>query len=572
MTRVSLVAAALLASTASAAKSKATMHPCSDLVSFDITADGGANFEARVRVARWQPDRTVELDFGSNDVHVRAESVSGSATLIMAADSTPAAHQNPTFRLDALPKQRQSSAALAAPPGVFTFRADGLPSQPRVLCNLEAALTAFSPSPPPPPPQCTASLLFRNGRKWNGGFEAFVEVGGAGGVPAGFAIRIDFGRAAGSTFELLAATGGALISMESPSVMLLRPELQTGNGQITLRVRGGGSGGGGSPQLKCVVAPPAPPPPPSPCALGVAWDTGSSAQEALKDDRQSGTVTLSQWVVGITVTLDFGEGYRVLSASSAVTLLAPDADSAGSVATVRLTERGKRTFKVVYEASSEGNGVASKPATPYISCSFIAPPSPPRPPPYPPWPQMAPLSDCALGVVLFVPKAFAKSYSVDIGLHGWVDRTLMLLHWDESEGPGAPAAADVTACYGCEVVAASSSTTVLALRTQGSHGLPSHYHGIGYRVEGASATRAVGATPSQPSRITCDAVMPPPPAPPPPPWCGLRPHYHLLKRQDDDRGRNGRESPLFEAEVVFDVWEVRASELEIQLLRFGPPF
>ena len=30
----------------------------------------------------------------------------------------------------------------------------------------------------------------------------------------------------------------------------------------------------------------------------------------------------------------------------------------------------------------------------------------------------------------------------------------------------------------------------------------------------------------------------------------------LLGRKDDDRGRNGRENPLFEAEINFEVWEV----------------
>ena len=61
--------------------------------------------------------------------------------------------------------------------------------------------------------------------------------------------------------------------------------------------------------------------------------------------------------------------------------------------------------------------------------------------------------------------------------------------------------------------------------------------------------------------------MPPPPPPPPPPWCGLRPHYHLLKRDDADLGRNGREAPLFEAEVGLEVWEAGA-ELTLE---YGSP-
>ena len=62
--------------------------------------------------------------------------------------------------------------------------------------------------------------------------------------------------------------------------------------------------------------------------------------------------------------------------------------------------------------------------------------------------------------------------------------------------------------------------------------------------------------------------MPPPPSPPPPPWCGLRPHYTLKGRKDDDRGRNGRELPLFEAEVAFEVWEAGAEVT----LEFESPF
>ena len=43
--------------------------------------------------------------------------------------------------------------------------------------------------------------------------------------------------------------------------------------------------------------------------------------------------------------------------------------------------------------------------------------------------------------------------------------------------------------------------------------------------------------------------MPPPPLPPPPPYCALRPKYVVTGRKDDDHGRNGRDPPLFEAEV-----------------------
>ena len=32
----------------------------------------------------------------------------------------------------------------------------------------------------------------------------------------------------------------------------------------------------------------------------------------------------------------------------------------------------------------------------------------------------------------------------------------------------------------------------------------------------------------------------------------------MTKRSDSDRGRNGRENPLFEAEISFEVWEAGA--------------
>lgn len=232
------------ACTASAA---ATLSPCGRHAFFSITADGGTNFEAQVRVPRWQPGKSIALDFGVNAIRLRPTSVTGGATLLPASASA-----SPVFRLEA--RDEDGRAGASFPPGVITFRADGLPSQPTVTCDLKG-LAAFSPAPPPPPPQCAASFIWRNGRKWNGGFEAFIDVSG-GGVPPGFAVRADLKGQTGP--ELIAADKASLVSLES-GVLLLRPELPNGRGTITLRVRGNG---GGSPQVACVLAPPAPPPPP----------------------------------------------------------------------------------------------------------------------------------------------------------------------------------------------------------------------------------------------------------------------------------------------------------------------
>lgn len=146
-------------------------------------------------------------------------------------------------------------------------------------------------------------------------------------------------------------------------------------------------------------------------------------------------------------------------------------------------------------------------------------------------------------------------------MRAWADGTLIVLDFSGADSSvGAPAAADVTQCVGCTVDAERSGNGVLAIRTKGDHGSGQHNGGVGLRVEGASALRVIasGANAPTPSDISCDAKMPPPPAPPPPPWCGLRPHYKVTKRSDDDHGRNGRENPLFEAEIAFDVWEAGA--------------
>ena len=126
-----------------------------------------------------------------------------------------------------------------------------------------------------------------------------------------------------------------------------------------------------------------------------------------------------------------------------------------------------------------------------------------------------------------------------------------------------PSAVDVTDCYGCEVVARESVGGVLALKTRGASGLAFHSNGIGFKANMPSGRTAPTAV-----AIRCHVVMPPPPSPPPPPWCGLRPTYVLTGRKDDDRGRNGREQPLFEAEVHFEVWEAGAEVT----LEFQSPF
>ena len=621
------------------------LRACGDKALFEVTQDGGTAFEAVLRVPRFQPGKRIELDFGANAVRIRPESVEG-ATLLMAGTSAG----NPVFRLDKARKDKAAIAAASAaaassssypgfPPGSITFRADGLPSSPLLSCDLDDALAAFPPAPPPPPPLCKASFMWRLGRKWSGGFEAFIDVGAGGSLweaPGTFAVRVDFGQLKG--LELLASEGASelpLPASEPASVMLLSPHLGTGGnsnkgggsnkGLITLRVRGATPG---SPRISCVVAPSMPPPPPMPCALDATWRVepgqmhgqmapkGSEQQQQQQQQRFSATVSLATWIPHAVLSIDLGPAHSVLSASSANTNMLPpatreglagphgagDADGAGGgggggggggrgargaansvVAQVELLERvggghGKGSFKVTYS----GNRPLDATERPFISCSYVAPPSPPRPPPYPPWPISAPLSACALGASYIVmstaaPKsvdanspieassassaAAAASYMVDIAMRSWsAEPTLVIL--DFAAGAlGAPAASDVTQCFGCDVVAERSGGTRLALRTQGGpRGLPFHHQGIGFVVGGESARRVATSQkdPPQPTAITCDATMPPPPAPPPPPWCGLRPHYALLRRDDADLGRNGREPPLFEAEVNLDVWEAGA--------------
>ena len=120
-----------------------------------------------------------------------------------------------------------------------------------------------------------ASLMWRLGRKWSGGFEAFVDVSGL--TADGFAVRIDFGPQF-TEMELLATDGATQVSSpsEPSSVLLLAPNLaelsamssaaasaaaqgkaggagagppSKGKGTITLRVRGSSPG---SPRVSCV--------------------------------------------------------------------------------------------------------------------------------------------------------------------------------------------------------------------------------------------------------------------------------------------------------------------------------
>lgn len=316
----------------------APLPPCGAHASFEIVQDGGTNFEGEIRVARSQPGKKIELDFGANAVRVRAESVSG-ATLLMTASSGAAASGSakPVFRLEKAKKAIESNF----PPGVVRFRADGLPSQPTLRCDLADELAAFPPHPPPPPPACGASLMWRNGRMWNGGWEAFVEVGGRGIPPSSgrFAIVVDFGTAGG--FEVLDIDKASVGGSEEHTMTILPDLGATGLGRITMRVRGNAPG---SPRLRCVPAPPTPPPPPMPCALGASW-TPSPDPSGLGSSgvppRFSGTVTLQQWVSGSEVTLAFGSGHALISSpSNSVSLLpsAPDDASAG-VGLVRLLGR-----------------------------------------------------------------------------------------------------------------------------------------------------------------------------------------------------------------------------------------
>ena len=283
-----LVARALLvhsvAVVAASGGTSTPLRPCGDKAAFVVTQDGGTAFEAVLRVPRFQPGKRIQLDFGSTSVRIRPESVEG-ATLILASG----ANAHPIFRLDKVKSAKDKSAAAASsssssssypgfPPGAVSFRADGLPASPTISCDLDDALAAFPPAPPPPPPECAASLMWRLGRKWSGGFEAFVDVGGAGIARGGpFVLRIDFGTLSG--LELLASEGATPLppaesssssSSSSGSVMMLATNFPDGHGKgtATLRVRGPTPG---SPRLSCVLAPPMPPPPPSRCALDATW-------------------------------------------------------------------------------------------------------------------------------------------------------------------------------------------------------------------------------------------------------------------------------------------------------------
>ena len=156
----------------------ASLSPCGAKAYFEITEDGGTNFAAVVRVPRWQEGAKVQLVWGANAVSVRDESVSKSVKL---TEQSSAAQ---SFKLDKLHGGKDMASEM--PPGSFTFRADGLPSTPELRCDLQA-LAAYPPSPPPPPPNCYASFIWKNGRRWTGGFEATLDVGGAG-VPEGWVV------------------------------------------------------------------------------------------------------------------------------------------------------------------------------------------------------------------------------------------------------------------------------------------------------------------------------------------------------------------------------------------------
>ena len=113
-----------------------------------------------------QPDKLVSLDFGANSVTLRPNSVEGDAVHVSTAAAGGSSH---VFQL-----RSPAAANSRYPPGSFSFRADGLPSSPVMLCNLGTSdngerLEAYSPSPPPPPPHCGASFIWRNDRNWGGG-------------------------------------------------------------------------------------------------------------------------------------------------------------------------------------------------------------------------------------------------------------------------------------------------------------------------------------------------------------------------------------------------------------------
>ena len=93
----------------------------------------------------------MELDWGANDVRVPPESVKGGARLIGPA----------TLKLEPREADGEKHAAARNPPGTITLRADGLPSEPTLRCDLDA-LAAISPSPPPPPPHCGAPPSFQS--------------------------------------------------------------------------------------------------------------------------------------------------------------------------------------------------------------------------------------------------------------------------------------------------------------------------------------------------------------------------------------------------------------------------
>ena len=476
------------------------LRPCGNRAAFSVAEDGGTNFAAAVRIARWQVGGRVVLDFKKNNVKVRAASIKGGAR--QEDDSTSSrtsfvllapADVNPALR----------SKTDRAPPGAFTFRADGVPSQPTLLCELSDEFEPYSPSPPPPPPHCGASLIWRNDRNWGGGFASTVHVGSPG-VPPGFVVRAWFnGR---SDIELLAAEGATQLGKADGGVLLLAP---TASGRdISLRFRGGQ----GTPQLSCVPAPAAPPPPPSLCVLEPKYE----GSEAIKEGkRYQATVTVGNWRTGVVVAVDLGPGANVISSSASASLLteAPDdAEAVGTgstVARVRLVGRpsggGKGSFKVLYAATQ----AVSTP--PFISCEYIAPPAAPSPPPYPPWPEAAPLSQCGLGVAYIVTKSFRSSYAVDLGMRGWMSGALVTLDFGSAE---APSAVDVSECYGCDVVPASEPG-LLRLRLTGFAGLHSHNGGVGYKVAAPDGSPEL-KPPAKPT-ITCDAKMPPPPSPPPPP-------------------------------------------------------
>ena len=61
-----------------------TLHACDGRASFRVTEDGGTAFGGAVRVARWQPGKKIELDWGGNGVRLRPESVEGGAKLLEA--------------------------------------------------------------------------------------------------------------------------------------------------------------------------------------------------------------------------------------------------------------------------------------------------------------------------------------------------------------------------------------------------------------------------------------------------------------------------------------------------------